>query len=228
MAIAIKQYATVSELVGDSLKGEEAEISRGHAFLKFLGEHKHANGKVGTLESVPESLVEEVYSAASKRYFQIHTGAMDVLVTEDGKGGDKTHKATRYEAPGEGEEAPKGKVHSIGVKAACLMESVEEAEPSRKAALVFVRARFSDYKRGALNSLIRQAKKALGLGKKGGGKPDTYRVFTGKQLQMMLDRGKKRTGKDKTVPSKVEILVAKANAEWIRTVFGESSLDPAK
>jgi len=223
----ISPYKSIKALVADSLKGEEAEINRGRAFLEFISKAKHENGKAGTLDNIPETLVEEVYEAATTRYFSLHTKPMAVLVTTEGTGDAKTHKAQRYEPPAEGEPAPEGKVHSLNVKATCLMEKVDEAEPSRKAALVFVRARLSDYKRGALNSLIRQAKKALGGAKRGGGKADAYKVFAAKQMQMLLDRAKKREGKDKTVPAKAQIVIARANAAWLREVFGDSGLTPS-
>jgi len=196
----------------------------------------HDDGSKGTLDNVPKSVMTDLREAAQAHYLATH-GKMTVAVVTEGDGDAKTRKAW---VVGKGNqevtlpEGSKGTLETFAFDtAAVLTADLKDTPPSKKAAMVRLRAVVSNYCGINADRAIAGVRRRFGdkakveaesLGETDGAgsskKTRDFKTFAIESLSALHKRASKGRGKDATVPDGWDAKIAAANAAWHKAVFG--------
>ena len=220
-------YASVGDLVYKVLAGNETGNNRALAFATFVAD---AGGDINA-KTLPESIATEARASCTRRFTELHK-TLSYAVTRATVGDKVKYTATKLHP---GMTAPENAVESFDLDPVEWLDAdVKSLDPEKRAAVVLLRKEWSDYCRLTVGSLKKAAVKAVEKRKRiedaiaglapikagrGGGK--TYRARVEAALEAILTLTYKKSGKDASCPPQGKVLVATANAQWLKAVFGE-------
>jgi len=227
---------SASSWMQDFLKSEDKRETRLDSLLGIIVATKHEDGTVGSVDNIPKSVMTDLRSATQSHYVALHSKSTVAVLTE-GEGDATTRKAwvvaKGYEAAAP--EGSKGTLETFVLNTAdTLSADLKDTPPSKKAAMVKVRAMASNYvgitvdrtvsaARRRSDDLAKVKAESLGDNINGAGSSKTtrdFKTFSSDSLTAIHKRASKGRGKDATVPDGWDAKIAAANAAWLKAVFG--------
>lgn len=227
---------SASSWMQEFLKTEDKREARLDTLLDIIKMSKHEDGTYGSVDNVPKSVMTDLRSAAQSHYVALHPKSTVAVLTE-GEGDATTRKAWLL-AKGKTATLPEGSKGTLETfvlnTADTLSADLKDTPPSKKAAMVKVRAKASDYvgitvprtiaaAKRRFNDVTKALVESLGenVNEAGASKtPRDFKTFSVDSLQAILSRAAKKRGKDATIPDGWEARINSANAEWMKRVFG--------
>jgi hypothetical protein len=227
---------SVSSWMQDFLKTEDKRETRLEAFVDLVGNTKHEDGTFGSIDNIPKSVMTDLRSATQSHYVALHPKSTVAVLTEGE--GDATSRKAWVVGKGYTAAAPEGSKGTLETfvlnTADTLSADLKDTPPSKKAAMVKVRAMASNYVGITVDRTVSAAKrraadvaktKAESLGEnvnEAGSSKKTrdFKTFAIESLSALHKRASKGRGKDATVPDGWDAKIAAANAAWHKAVFG--------
>lgn len=233
---SVEKTKTAKAWMSTFLTQEDKRDSRFDALQEIIVAASHDDGTKGTLDNVPKSVMTDLREAAQAHYLATH-GKMTVAVVTEGDGDAKTRKAW---VVGKGSleatlpEGSKGTLETfVFDTSAVLTADLKDTPPSKKAAMVRLRAVVSNYCGINADRAVAGVRRRFGdkskveaesLGETDGAgsskKTRDFKTFAIESLSALHKRASKGRGKDATVPDGWDAKIQAANAAWNKAVFG--------
>jgi hypothetical protein len=227
---------SASSWMQEFLKTEDKRETRLDSLLEIIQSSKHEDGTFGAVDNIPKSVTADLRSATQSHYVA-RNPKLTVAVLTEGEGDATTRKAW---VVGKGNEVtlPEGSTGTVETfvlnTADTLSADLKDTPPSKKAAMVKVRASASNFVGITVDRTLAAAKRrfadaekaaaeAAGENVNGAGSSKTtrdFKTFSMDSLTAILTRAAKKRGKDATIPDGWEAKIQSANAEWVKRVFG--------
>ena len=227
---------SASSWMQEFLKAEDKREARLDSLLDIIKMSKHEDGTFGTVDNIPKSVMTDLRSATQSHYVA-RNPKLTVAVLTEGEGDATSRKAW---VVGKGRDAvvpegSKGTLETFTLNTAdTLSADLKDTAPSKKAAMVRVRAAVSNFVGITVDRTVSAAKRRGGdvakaeaesLGEDGNGAGSSkttrnFKTFAMESLAALHKRASKGRGKDATVPDGWDARVTSANAEWMKRVFG--------
>ena len=158
------KFASVTDVVKQMLDSMESATIKALAFAGFITSAKHPDGRVGTLDAVPESVRDEAHAAIEARWLanQPKVQHLKVTVTGNAAEGNVSRKVAKSLVSVEDSTEGDTKVYGFSLSVADAMTyDLTGMEPSKKAAVSYLRTLRAGYRKNMFDTLVSQAKKAV-------------------------------------------------------------------